>query len=335
MRISLICQNDAMRPRGTELRAGRGSGRRIESPRAVVTCWGTLIGLLVLISSGCTALHRRSPAETNVVAARELCRLGLNSVESQSWADAQACFLRALELCPDNAAARQHFADTLWHNGDHEKAIEELRQVVQATGGEPGATVRLGQMLLARRDYDDALECAELALRTDGQFADALVLRGDVMRARERWQEALDDYHLARSYGPTEPRVLVAMAEIQLRRDRPQRALSTLHRLRAEASDVGSEVQPLLLEGIALTSLQRYDDALARLESARVREPGNQEVLLQLGETMLAAGRNDEAAQLAAELQRQPTTDARVQRLVARTRQPAAEVAQVPETTWR
>lgn len=57
---------------------------------------------------------------------------------------ANRLFAQAVEVCPDDERVRAHYAEGLWRQGDRQKAIENMRQALELSGGAPELRIRLG-----------------------------------------------------------------------------------------------------------------------------------------------------------------------------------------------
>ena len=238
---------------------------------------------------GCSTLGRRR-TQGNAVAAREMTRLGQESMVGKRYDEAETRFAHAVELSPEDVTARRHYAHALWQLGKKAEAIEQLEQAVQMSGGDPHWTVELGNMLLAENQLSQAAQACEQALQIDDQLAAAFVLRANVLLQQGREDEALNDFHRARSLGSAEPEVLYNMAAIYDRKQRPHRVLATLQRLEDWLGASQLDVDAVRLKGTALQSVGRLEEAAETLAVAYQRDPRNQELALQMAECQLASG---------------------------------------------
>jgi tetratricopeptide (TPR) repeat protein len=216
---------------------------------------------------------------------------GIDAMERGQWDDAEEMFERAIEICPVDERAHCRYSQTLWRRGAWDEAISHMEQAVALSGGDAGLLVQLGTMLLERGELEQAAEQASRAISADRRSAGARALQGDILRQQGKYDAALASYHRAMDEPPCDGRVRIAAAEIYLQQGRPHRALGTLQSL-ADDYPPGETPQPVLYyEGLALKSLGRYDEAVARLSAARSCGPPTADLLYHLSEAELAAGR--------------------------------------------
>jgi tetratricopeptide (TPR) repeat protein len=251
---------------------------------------GGLVALAVLlVVGGCASLAKHKTDQT-IVSARQLSLRGISASQQGQWREAEVFFSRACEMCPLDERIRYHYAETLWQLGSRQPAVAHMEEAVRLSGGNAELSVRLGDMYLASGDLQRAALQAELAIQTDRQLASAWALRGDVLREMGRDEDALASYHRAMSQQAHYPRVQLATAEIYSRQKRPARALATLRTLADGYPSGETPQQVVVLQGLALKELGRYDAAVELLAAAAKQGPPSAELLVQLAETQWLAG---------------------------------------------
>lgn len=240
-------------------------------------------------ASGCVSLAKKGVDE-DVVAARQFSLRGVDAAQRGQLAEAEALFGTALEMCPLDERIQYHYAETLWELDRHDEAVAHMERAVRLSGGNAELLVRLGDMYLARGDLQRAARQAELAIKANRQLASAWALRGDVLSRTGHHDASLASYHRALSYQEHYPRVQLAIAETYQRQGRHARALATLRSL-ADGYPV-DEVPPdvLLLQGIALKELKRYEAAVETLSNAARRGDPSPDLLFHLAECQMLAG---------------------------------------------
>jgi tetratricopeptide (TPR) repeat protein len=192
--------------------------------------------------------------------------------------------------------ARRHYAEALWQRGSQTKALEQFEEAARLSPDDAALRVRLAEAYLESGRLDEARAAANAAIDLDPKLAGAWAVRGRISAAAGDLRRALDDFHRTLSYAPDDRDVLLETAELHRRMGRPQRALATLQSL-ADTYSPGEEPQQVLqLTGLAQMALGRYDDAVAALSAAAVREAPSADLLWQLGEAELRAGRPGAAA---------------------------------------
>jgi Flp pilus assembly protein TadD len=274
--------------------------------------------LSLLFVAGCVSLSKRGPVDDSVIMARHLCQRGLYAMHNDQWDQAETAFARAVEACPVDQRARQHYADALWRRGATDQAIDQMKVAVKLSGRAPGLLLDLGKMYLDRGKLPDALDQANRAVQADRHLAEAWALRGDALRQQGSTEDALFSYLRALNHSPGDRRVRLEVAELYRGANRPRLALVMLQTL-AEQYEPGQEpARVLYLQGLALKALARYDDALRQLALARDRAPPTADLLYQLAEAELITGDLVSAQQDAAEARRRGADERATRALIAR-----------------
>ncbi len=276
------------------------------------------LALLLSLTMGCAAWRCRNARDAHVIESRQLCQQGLAAWHKGKADEAETRFAAAIAACPTDQHARQRYAEALWQRGEGPQAIEQMREAVKLSGDDARLLVELGEMHASRGELDQALQQAELALRADTRLAGAWSLRGDILSQQGNMQPALESYHRALVYQPGDTRLRLALADIYRRQARPRRALSVLQTL-ADQYEHGHEPQQLLyLQGLALKDLKRYDDAAEALSLASRQGPPSADMMYELAETQLLAGRLAAAHWSAGETQRLGHDERRTNALASR-----------------
>ena len=252
--------------------------------------------LAVLAASGCRSMFSRGPEMPSVATCRELSHEGLAAVERGDWHEAEDLLGRAVEACPVDADARRYYAETLARRGAYAESLVQLEEGRRLSRNDVTLTVRAGEVYLTAGEVRLARERAEQALSLDPTAAEAWILRGHVMMAEGNGPQALSDMHRALGLRPGDRELLVEIAEIHRQLNQPQRALLALQ----VASDVypaGEEPQRLLvLQGLALSALDRHEDAAECLRLACSRGTPDAELYYALGRAEYLAGRLERAS---------------------------------------
>jgi len=298
----------------------RSNIQRKRSHPSAVSSRYCAFAVLILVAAGCRSLGNRGPAAESVAACRNLSQQGVGAMQRGEWEHAESLLGQAVETCPTNSDSRRYYAETLWHRGAREAAIEQIRVAV-ADGAAPQIVVRAGEMLLATDQVDTALAHAEEALNHDPTLASAWALRGRVMRTTGRLDRALADHYRALDFAPNDVAVLLEVAELQQLRSQPQQVLTTVQHLLDLYPPGEQSPQALYQQGLAESQLRRYHDAVESFAAAARHDDSNVELLFQLGRAQLMAGQPTAAA---ANLRRAVRLDADHQRSIAL-------LAQVPQ----
>ncbi len=279
-------QGARSRQQGCRPHTGRCAGRT--ALRWSLT-WG-LQGLLLTVGlAGCATL-KRNPVPENVVEARQISLVGLDAMQREQWGKAEGLFSKAIETCPADERAHQHYAEALWHRDACAEAIAHLEKSVELSGGDPHRRVRLGEMYLAKGKIEPAWEQVEAAIESQRKLASAWALRGDILRKQGRLEESIANYHRALSLQPQYPHVQMATAAVYRDLNRPRRALATLEVLATQYPPDEVPQDVLLQQGLAFKAMDRHDDAVLKLVAASRADDPTLDILFHLSEAQLAAG---------------------------------------------
>ena len=233
--------------------------------------------------------------------------LGIALGMSANPAAALPCFDRAIALQPSEAAAHVNRASALRALGRPQEALASLETAKRLNPNDALCHLQLalvlcdlGQLAPALPHYDLALALQPgsleahvnraLALNALGRFPDALngmdraialaphlgalrLQRGVLLEGNDRLDQASESYREALRASVPDPSARPRLASALLKLRRPAEALACLTEgLSAmSAPDTGLDV----LQGAALTALNRHEDALAVLQRCAQREPGN------------------------------------------------------------
>jgi tetratricopeptide (TPR) repeat protein len=250
---------------------------------------------VALALGGCKTLSNQGPISQSVATARQLTQQGVNAMERGDWKRAESLLARAVDLSKIDVDARRHYAEALWHRGAKAEALVQLEESRRLAPEDPSLAVRAGELHLAMGQINNASRMSDEALRLDPKCAAAWALRGRVASALGQPRPALAQYQRALGYAPEDHELPLLVAETYRQLNMPERALVTLQSL-AESYPRGEEPQRVLyLEGLAMTALGRYDDAMRVLSAAAHREAPTPEILSQLAEAQLLSGRVAEA----------------------------------------
>ena len=249
----------------------------------------------ICMFSGCSVL-RRTPNEEQIVAARALSLRASDACQRGEWDEAYQLFDEAIEACPSDVQTRRRYSEALWLEGRIEEALVQMRHVVRLSAQSPESSIRYGEMLLQSNRLDEADAVCRQAVRRSPNDADALALQGDIWRASGQWDDALEVYHRALKLRPSFPRVQLAIAHIDFLRGQSLRCLATLAALQQDLPRGREPAESIWLEGLALKSLERYQDAATRFARLDQRNPPSASVLSELAECCWKAG-DDQLAQ--------------------------------------
>jgi TolB-like protein/Tfp pilus assembly protein PilF len=113
------------------------------------------------------------------------------------WSGAEQGFRRALELNPDNAEARQWYAEYLAYMGRHDESVAEARRARMLDPLSLGINHNLGLVLYEARQYDLAISEYQRLLRVDPDFVIAHNYLGLALAGKGMYDAALAEVRMA------------------------------------------------------------------------------------------------------------------------------------------
>jgi tetratricopeptide (TPR) repeat protein len=266
----------------------RSGGRR-----SFLVSRGQIFGLaaltVVISMAGCRST-RNEAVDLSVASARELSFRGIDAMEQGDWTKAENLLGKAVETCDTDVRAHRNYAETLWQRGESDLAIKHMEEASRLSDGEPELLVRLGEMHLAAGHLSKASKQADAAIRRNRRLASAWALQGDVQLQRGERDEALANYHRALCYQEHFPRVQLTVARIYQHTQRPQRMLATLESLQDQYATGQVPQDVYLMQGIALNTLGRPDQAIDTLIAAKNVDKPTADLMYHLAEAYLLAG---------------------------------------------
>ena len=212
-------------------------------------------------------------------------------MERGDWRRAESLLEQAVATNADDLDARRNYAEALWHRGARAEALAQLEEARKLVPCDPGLTVRTGEVYLEMGQINLATQMVDAALRVDPKFAPAWALRGRVTRATGHPREALADFQRSLGYTPGDYQVSLLVAETYRQLNEPEQAFVALQTLADRYPPGEAPQQVLHLEGLALSAQTRYEDAARVLAEATQRQGPNADLLCDLAQAELMAGR--------------------------------------------
>jgi tetratricopeptide (TPR) repeat protein len=166
---------------------------------------------------------------------------------------------------PDWIAPHRLLAEICYSAGQFQAAEAHLEWLVHHGVDLPPVALMSARLALARRDLRTALAELEFARWVDPNLPAVNTLFGTVLRRLGRWTEAEDAFRLAVEQDPTDARARDGLAAICLMHGEYEDAADWA--LRALEQDMRLFNAHYHL-GLALSFLQRPDDAITALETA-------------------------------------------------------------------
>jgi len=225
----------------------------------------------------------------------------MSAIEQGNWAEAEWMLSQAIETCPIDSVAREHYAETLWHRGQREEALAQIEEAIKLRSDDPALEVRAAEMLLVLGRADRAEAHVRWALTLDSQLPSAWLVLGQVRGQAGKTDDALTYYHRALVMDPDDRAALQALAELQERLGHPEKSLINWQMLAGtyEAGQQPPEIQMAL--GKSYHANGRFEEAAESFLAARERGAPAIEASHRLAAAWQAAGRLDLAQRASAE----------------------------------
>lgn len=259
--------------------------------------WFGLMFAAGALASGCRFPGRDGPVPRSLIISRQLTQQGLSALDRNDWHRAEPLLAQAVDVFPQDAEARRHYATALWQSGQRAEALRQITKALELMPDDPTLLSRAAEMRLAVGETAAAADLVDRALDVDPRNAALWRLRGRLRLQAGALRESLADYQRALSYQPDDRDALLDVAEIYHRLNQPARALASLQTL-SDGYPPGEEPpQVLYLMGLAYGALDRTDEAIDSFLAARDRGPSSPDLLFRLAEAQWSAGRLTEAQQ--------------------------------------
>lgn len=192
------------------------------------------------------------------------CRHALNDL-----AGAAAAFSRSREIDPANPEAHLALVTVLRAAGDARAALVAAQQALAHLPGDARVLYAAALSFEDLGQADAALAHYDRALGVAPGYEDALHNRGLLLARLEKFEEAVANQRRYLAAFPEAARAHSALADVLLASGRFEEAIEALDALeRLAPQDASARIR----RGVALASLQRYDEARAVFADARARD---------------------------------------------------------------
>ena len=277
--------------------------------RTTIFCIGFFLAPAIL--SGCKTLDPRPNRAATATESRNLWQEGIMLLERGENQAAETTLAQAVRLNEKDAEIRRTYAESLWHVGKKQEAVEHLSEALLLTAKQDTKILlSLTEKCYELGHYETSLDCAEKAIDSaDAKWGSteenrlliskAWVIRARIHRQNGRTELALNDYHKAISLCPKDQGLLSELATLQAGMGQPERALATWHSV-SRMWPLDQEPQHVVFgRGDAYMAMQQYHLACDQFESANRRWPEDVNTYCRLAEAQLACGRVNDAAMIA------------------------------------
>ena len=130
--------------------------------------------------------------------------LGFVYAAREDWANAEASYLKALELRPGAADAAAALATVYRETGRQEEAVDLVERMANENPDDARAQLNKGIYLIAANENERAIEAFEAAIAVDPAMAEAYFRLGALMVGQNRIPEAIANLEKYLSLAPAD-----------------------------------------------------------------------------------------------------------------------------------
>ena len=127
------------------------------------------------------------------------------------WVEGEKEALRAIELNPNDAAARAAHAELLWTTGRFDESIQESKRALELNPLSINYNTALAFTFFLARRYDQAIEQGAKILELDPKFIPAYYVRGVAYVKKSMYKEAMAEFEKAVSISPDDLAALTGL----------------------------------------------------------------------------------------------------------------------------
>lgn len=240
----------------------------------------------------------RSPGDPEVLSARAASRAAGNRLrEAAADLDAAAEAYAGSGLQGRAARTLAMLVQVYLALGDSgEQAASAAEQLAELAPGAPTSMYAEAAVAYAQGRFNDAVSSLQRALADRPDDVRLLTLLGAAQLALGNLGQAEQALLRARQQAGDEPAVASLIAETRLRQQRPEAALESLDSPGLAADE--QSLQALQLRARAYLQAGQPGEAVPYLQRAASRDPGNQQLRMELARAYMALGRDEELVEL-------------------------------------
>jgi len=218
--------------------------------------------------------------------------LGITRFDSSNYKEAAECYRKAIELEPNFPEAYNNLGNALRRSGDIDGAIDAYQSALAERELYPEAYNNLGTLLREQGKMEQAEHALRKAIAQNPGYVDAYNNLAEFYIAEGKELEALRQLGEVLKFAPKDKRALLLTARLQLHRTYFAAAEQACRLLLAEDPE---NAEALVVLGMVMHELDRFDDALAVLAKAVEINPEYPEALNFYGVALKSVGRLEEA----------------------------------------
>src|SRR5262249_24226844 len=193
-----------------------------------------------------------------------------------------------------SSAAYAHYlaARVASEEGDHRRAIQELRLALASDDGEPALVTSLAEEYVTVSEPERALQELSALLQHANSYAPAHIVMGRILLEQKKYSSSAEHLSKAIKLRPEDPDPYLLLAQLQLERNEPDQAVKTIERQVGANPD-----RPIVYRRLGLALADRRDLARAEqmLKKASQVESDDFEIWTSLAQIYQSTGRLSEA----------------------------------------
>jgi tetratricopeptide (TPR) repeat protein len=223
---------------------------------------------------------------------RSRINLGALLLKRNDAAGAIREYQLAIRACPDQAEAYSNLGEAYLEEGEYHKAIENLRKAIAIDPASLPAYNNLGIVLRLRGDRVGAVEAFRHALRINPNYEEGQYNLGVILASLSRFDEAIEHYRIALRINPTGADILNNLGSALASRGDSTDAyyyFTEAFRLDPGMADAHNNLANILAER------KDYHKAIEHYEQALKINPDYGEASYNLAYTLDLMGDSDEA----------------------------------------
>jgi tetratricopeptide (TPR) repeat protein len=207
------------------------------------------------------------------------------------WEEARQMFQKAIELRPDYVLARIALAQLEVTRGEYDAALKTAAQILAIDRSNVNARLIESAALMGQKKFGDSRQLLDAMLKANPSSPDVLFQLGVVNLAESKWKEAEDAFRRAYELNPANPRGLMGMVETDMAQNKTEDALKLL---KAEAAKSPNRMDLVMQLGNTAVRAGKYDEAIGYfqkvLDSMDKNAKPRGDLLMRIGETYRRKG---------------------------------------------